>query len=191
MTLRSDAPRIVDFASAILRHVPDHAAVLEIGAGEGALAAVLTKAGLRITAIDPNPREGFSSVIPTALEDYEPGRRFDCIATQLVLHHAGDIDAFIAKMVGLTTPNGIVAVDDYGWERSDDPEFRADLADLHTSAVMLGALDRVLDRVFYRDHAYFEEGAASDLLAFTYIGRPRTGGTAIVVTNHVPLSAPT
>ncbi len=53
-------------------------------------------------------------------------------------------------MVWLTMPNGIVAVDDYGWERSDDAEFRADRADLHTSSDMVAALDRALERIFYQ-----------------------------------------
>jgi len=76
-------------------------------------------------------------------------------------------------MVRVVKPGGIVAIDDYGWERHDDEAFRADRAGLHTSEAMLAALDRVLVRIHYRDHAYFEDGAGDDTVAFTYIGKPR------------------
>jgi hypothetical protein len=36
-----------------------------------------------------------------------------------------------------------------------------------------GALDGVLARDYYADHAYFEEGLGDDRLGFTYLGRRR------------------
>jgi 2-polyprenyl-3-methyl-5-hydroxy-6-metoxy-1,4-benzoquinol methylase len=165
-------PRIDNFAETIVTHLTDVGDILEIGAGDGALATALVAAGHRVVAIDRSPREGFPA-LATSFEAYDAGEaRFDAVVAQLVLHHADDLDAFIAKMAALTKPNGIVALDDYGWERSDDEHFRAERKDLHTSEHMLAALDGAFVRLLYRDHAYSDEGAGTDRLGFTYVGRP-------------------
>lgn len=167
------SPRIASFAKTIVELTPDGASILEIGVGDGELARELAMSGRRVLGIDRNPRGSFPA-IATSFEEYEAGNaRFDCVVAQLVLHHAADLAAFVAKMLRLTKPGGIIAVDDYGWERSGDEAFRADRADLHTSETMLDALDRDFDRVLYRDHAYFDDGAGHDEIAFTYIGKPR------------------
>jgi len=97
----------------------------------------------------------------------------------LVLHHAADLEATVAKMADVLAPEGIVAIDDYGWERLDDdsPEataWRKDREDLHTSASMLAALDRAFERTHYHDHAYLDDGRGSDRIAFTYVGTRRS-----------------
>lgn len=166
--------RITAFADIIRTQLPAGATILEIGAGDGALATVLTKHGYDVTAIDPKPRDGFPAV-PASFEDFERDAPFDCVAAQLVIHHAHDLDAFVAKMARLTKPGGIVAIDDYGWERSDDAAFRAARTDLHPSTAVLRALDRHLTRVAYADHAYGDDPAAGDRIAFTYLGTPAPG----------------
>jgi 2-polyprenyl-3-methyl-5-hydroxy-6-metoxy-1,4-benzoquinol methylase len=165
--------RTTVFAKVIRKHVPANSKILEIGAGEGALATSLTEAGHRVVALDPNPRGGFP-VIATTFEEFEADRdRFDCVVAQYVLHHASDLDGFIAKMARLTRPDGIIAIDDYGWERSDDAQFRADRADLHTSEKMLELLDRTFSRISYEDHAYAPDVSDDDRLAFFFVGKPR------------------
>jgi 2-polyprenyl-3-methyl-5-hydroxy-6-metoxy-1,4-benzoquinol methylase len=161
------------FADVILPRIAGNASILEIGAGEGALAAILTQAGHRVIAIDANPRGTFPA-IETTFEDYDAGReRFDCVAIQFVLHHAADLDTFVAKMAGLLTPRGIVAIDDYGWERSSDESFRTDRAEFHTSERMLSVLDRTFRRIAYADHAYAPAESTDDRLAFYFVGACR------------------
>lgn len=170
-------PRVTAFARAILERVPTGAHVLEIGCGEGQLTQALREGGCKVTPIDPKPRAPFNVVQVTFGEFDSPARHFDCIATQLVLHHAPDLDAFLRKAELLIRPTGIIAIDDYGWERAADEvseQWREERRDLHTSRVMLDALERRFTRKYYADHAYFDDGAGSDTLAFTFIGSLRS-----------------
>ena len=168
--------RTQDFARAILQRIPERATVLEIGCGEGQLTQLLREAGCAVTALDPNPRAPFK-VVGLPFETFEaPACSFDCIAAQLVLHHAPDLDGFLDKAQTLLRPDGAIAVDEYGWERAGSEvseEWRNDRRDLHTSQRMLESLHKRFTQAYYIDHAYFEEGAGSDRLAFTFIGRPR------------------
>jgi GrpB-like predicted nucleotidyltransferase (UPF0157 family) len=167
-------PRVDAFATLLLARLPSHARVLEIGAGEGLLAANLAAEGHDVVALDRDLRSTFP-VTEVAFEDYDaPAKSFDCIVAQLVLHHAHDLQEMLEKISQLLKPHGIIAIDDYGWERSDDPAFRKDRADLHTSQTMLHALRERFTELFYADHAYFNDGAADDFLAFTWIGTLRT-----------------
>jgi GrpB-like predicted nucleotidyltransferase (UPF0157 family) len=166
-------PRVQRFVSVLQYYLPRHARVLEIGAGEGLLAAGLAAAGHDVVALDTQLRSMFP-VVETSFEEYEAQpQSFDCIVAQLVLHHAHDLNGMLEKIDGLLKLDGVIAIDDYGWERSDDPAFRADRSDLHTSETMLRALRKRFEQLFYADHAYFNEGAGDDSLAFTFIGRRR------------------
>lgn len=164
-------PRVGMFSDVISQYAPPPGRVLEIGAGEGELAALLQSRGYEVVALDRHLRSRFP-VIESAFEEYAaPAASFDCITAQLVLHHVDDIGATLEKVSRLLRPSGIVAIDDYGWERSNDAGFREDRADLHTSQAMLRALRSHFTEIAYFDHAYFEEGAGTDRLGFTFIGR--------------------
>jgi GrpB-like predicted nucleotidyltransferase (UPF0157 family) len=164
-------PRIDDFARIIMQHVCAPARILEIGAGQGELAHKLTAAGYEIVALDRHLRSTFP-VVESSFEEYEERpRSFDCIAAQLVLHHLDNLEAALMKAATLLRPGGVLAIDDYGWERSDDAAFRAERSDLHTAEAMLRALRSHFSEVAYFDHAYFDEGAGTDRLGFTFIGR--------------------
>lgn len=166
-------PRTTRFAQIIERYVQAPAAVLEIGAGEGLLAARLAQDGYNVIALDLALRS-FFPIVESSFEEYDaPAQSFDCIASQLVLHHVRDIDAVLRKIAMLLKPGGIIAIDDYGWERSDDPAFRADRSDLHRSDTMLSALRAHFSERYYDDHAYSGEGAGRDRLGFTFIGQRR------------------
>lgn len=174
-------PRVQAFARAILERVPPGGRVLEIGCGEGQLTQALREGGCKVTPIDPKPRAPFRVVRVTFGEFDSPPHHFDCIATQLVLHHAPDLDAFLHKAQQLLRLSGIIAIDDYGWERAADEvtqQWRDDRRDLHTSAVMLEALERHFMPTYYADHAYFDDGAGTDKLAFTFIGLARNASNA-------------
>lgn len=168
-------PRVEQFADTLLRYLPERARVLEIGAGEGLLAARLAAAGHDVVALDADLRSTFA-IVESSFEDYDaPSQSFDCIAAQLVLHHAVDLGAMLDKIAQLLKSGGLIAIDDYGWERSDDPSFRAERADLHTSGAMLAALRARYDEVLYADHALLNDGAGDDELAFTFLGTKRSG----------------
>lgn len=163
-------PRVDRFAAILQQHLPPDANVLEIGAGEGLLAARLAAAGYDVIAIDTQLRSMFP-ILETSFEEYNSRpHSFDCITAQLWLHHAHDLNAALDKIAGLLKPGGILAIDDYGWERSDDPTFRNDRADLYTSEAMLHALRERFNEQLYEDHAYFKDGAGDDSLAFTFLG---------------------
>lgn len=167
----SRGPRIEAFAAVLQRYVAPHSRILEIGAGEGELAQTLANAGHTVVALDVHLRSRFP-VLEQSFEEYAaPARLFDCIAAQLVLHHAEDLGAMLEKAAALLRRGGTIAIDDYGWERSADEAFRAERADLHTSGRMLEALRARFRETFYADHAYFEDGAGTDRLGFTFIGR--------------------
>lgn len=166
-------PRTARFANLLLERLPPHARILEIGAGEGLLAKQLAAAGHDVVALDTHLRSTFP-IVETSFENYDaPAHSFDCIAAQLVLHHVPDLKAALDKIGALLKPTGIVAIDDYGWERSTDEAFRRERSDLHTSQAMLAALRAHFTQTYYADHAYFSDGAGDDGLAFTFIGTPR------------------
>ncbi len=168
-------PRVDAFARAIMKRVSKGGDILEIGCGEGQLTTILRDAGYNVTPLDPKERAPFE-VFAVRFEDYDaPAHSFDCIATQLVLHHVDDLEAFLEKARTLLKPSGLLAIDDYGWERASDEvseEWRNDRSDLHTSEVMLAALRKRFAEMHYSDHAYFDDGVGTDTLAFTFIGRP-------------------
>lgn len=166
---RSSAVRIERFANVVLQRLNPGARVLEIGAGDGLLAQRLAQA-CDLIAIDREDRGTFP-VVETSFEAYDaPAATFDAIVMQLVLHHVDDIDSVLEKVERLLRPGGLIAVDDYGWERSDDAAFRADRADLLSSETMLGALRNRFKEAYYCDHAYFDEGRGDDSLGFTFVG---------------------
>ncbi len=171
---RRQGPRIERFARTIAEYVPSGARILEIGAGEGLLARELAAAGYEVTALDSELRSTFP-IVESSFESYEAAASsFGCAAAQLVLHHARDLCAMLEKVDALVAPGGIVAIDDYGWERSADPVFRAERADLHESGAMLVALRSRFEELRYADHPYLEDGTGNDAIGFTFIGRTRT-----------------
>lgn len=180
--------RIESFAKQIMQAVPTGAKVLEVGAGEGVLAQTLATAGYEVIAVDRKQGSTFPTLI-CDFADYDAGSdTFDCVIASLVLHHAPDLEQMLVKMRALLKPGGIVAIDDYGWERLDEApararwgsawesetqKWRAERVSLHRSRDMLSVLDRYFSRQVYYNHAYFDDGAGSDRLAFTFIGTPK------------------
>jgi GrpB-like predicted nucleotidyltransferase (UPF0157 family) len=169
----AQGPRIANFGALLLSRLPERANVLEIGAGEGELAQMLADAGHNVTALDRGLRSRFP-IVEATFEEYDAGdTRFDCIAAQYVLHHADDLEGMLSKIHALLKPGGFIAIDDYGWERSDDVAFRNDRSDLHTSETMLAQLRSHFRETYYAEHAYADDGAGTDLMAFTYLGTKR------------------
>ncbi len=124
--------------------------------------------GFSYVGVDRKPRTELLNVIPVDFFEYESDERFDCVATQYVLHHVESIEDFVNRMLRFTEPNGIVAIGEYGWERSDDPVFREERADLHTSETMIRALDQMLERLHYEDVPYKD---GTDTIGFIWLGQ--------------------
>lgn len=86
------------------------ARVLEVGAGEGALAAALGDAGYDVLAIDP---AGEGRVAAIALNDVdEPAGSFDAAVAVVSLHHVEPLDASLANLSRVVRPGGVLAVDE-------------------------------------------------------------------------------
>lgn len=145
--------------------------ILEVGPGDGELAQTLIDAGYDYTGVDRKPRFEHRNVLAADFMDFESDARFDCVVTQYVLHHVSDIDAFVNRMLRFCKPNGIIAIGEYGWERSDDPAFRDERSDLHRATTMIAALDGMLERVFYEDVPYKD---GDDAMGFVWVGRRRS-----------------
>ena len=140
---------------------PPPARVLEIGAGDGELAARLNAAGYEVVAIDP---AGEGAVLPVPLLELdEPHASFDAALAVVSLHHVEPLEPSCRRLAEVVRPGGTLVVDEFdvglmdeaaaGWlldrwretgqERDRDPadmvaELRAHLHPLGTLRDELG-----------------------------------------------------
>jgi len=98
--------------------------VLDVGSGDGAIAASMLKGGLEVTAIDSNEAavektraKGVDCILST-LEKFE-SEPFDAIICSRSLHHIQPLDRSMATASKLLKPGGLLLVDDFGYERVD------------------------------------------------------------------------
>ena len=86
------------------------ARVLEVGAGEGELAAALRDAGYDVLAIDP---AGEPPVVAVALADLdEPDGSFDAAVAVVSLHHVEPLEESLEKLARMVRAGGALAVDE-------------------------------------------------------------------------------
>ena len=112
----SPAPDAVAYARAALP--PPPARVLEVGAGEGELAAVLGGAGYDVTAIDPR---GGNGVLQVALEDLDaPPRSFDAAVAMVSLHHVVPLGKSLRRLSEVLRHGARLVVDEIAIERFDE-----------------------------------------------------------------------
>jgi SAM-dependent methyltransferase len=110
-------PDVIAFVRALLPAPP--ARVLEVGAGEGELAAVLSDAGYDVLAIDPSP--GGANVQPVALADVrEADGSFDAAVAVLSLHHVEPLEASLDRLAALVRRGGTLVVDEFDVALIDD-----------------------------------------------------------------------
>jgi SAM-dependent methyltransferase len=101
---------------------PPPARLLEVGAGEGELAAVLADAGYDVVAIDPQA-EG--DVLPVALLDLDaPEASFDAALAVVSLHHVEPLEASYRRLADVVRPGGTLVVDEFDVARFDEPSAR-------------------------------------------------------------------
>jgi SAM-dependent methyltransferase len=111
------SPEVVTFVRAALGPEPQR--VLEVGAGDGALAAVLRDAGHDVTAIDP--AGGAAEVLPVALLDLdEPRAGFDAAVAIVSLHHLEPLAESLAHLASLVRPGGTLVVDEVDVDALDE-----------------------------------------------------------------------
>jgi ubiquinone/menaquinone biosynthesis C-methylase UbiE len=99
---------------------------LEYGAGTGILSFLLAESFAEITLMD-NSKEMVQvmheKVLNAKLKHLKPllfdlehsdyhARKFDCVFSQMVLHHVSDIEQIINKFYQLLNPNGYLAIAD-------------------------------------------------------------------------------
>jgi len=89
---------------------PPPARVLEVGAGDGMLAATLSAAGYDVTAIDPN---GEAPVVPVPLLDVDaPPRSFDAAVAVVSLHHVVPLAQSLRRLADVMRHGARLAVDE-------------------------------------------------------------------------------
>jgi SAM-dependent methyltransferase len=108
-------PGVLAFARGALP--PPPARVLEIGAGDGALAAALREGGYAVTAIDPKAEDG-DGVEPVALIDAIG--RYDAALAVVSLHHVEPLAESCARLAELVEPGGVLAIDELDIRRYDE-----------------------------------------------------------------------
>jgi SAM-dependent methyltransferase len=91
---------------------PPPSRLLEIGAGDGALARALAEAGYDVLAIDPEP--GDADVRRVALHELEePPGSFAAALAITSLHHVELLERSIGRLAELLEPGGVLVVDEF------------------------------------------------------------------------------
>jgi SAM-dependent methyltransferase len=111
----------VDLASFVREQVgAPPARLLEIGCGAGKLALELDAVGYGVVAVDPVAPEGpiFRRM---RFEDLDEPGPFDAVVASSSLHHVHDLGAVLDRVRSLLAPGGRVVVDEFAWERLDEP----------------------------------------------------------------------
>jgi ubiquinone/menaquinone biosynthesis C-methylase UbiE len=86
--------------------------LLEIGAGDGALARALADTGCEVLAIDPEPAG--ADVRPVALHELdEPTASFDAAVAVTSLHHVQPLEGSLRRLAQLLKPEGVLVVDEF------------------------------------------------------------------------------
>lgn len=93
--------------------------VLEIGAGDGALARSLRTSGYDVTAIDPKPEA--PDVVPVALADFTgAGEPFDAALAVVSLHHVEPLDRSVERLAAVMRSGSPLLVDEFDVAALDD-----------------------------------------------------------------------
>ena len=146
---------------------PPPARVLEIGAGNGELAAALTAAGYDVTAIDP---KGGGTVLPIALEalDAKP-RAFDAAVAMLSLHHVVPLGRSLRRLSEVLRHGARLVVDEFDVARYDD---RAATWWLNHQGHSKDAADHVAEM---REHLHPVDHIRAELGVWFDLGEPVPG----------------
>jgi ubiquinone/menaquinone biosynthesis C-methylase UbiE len=104
------------------RHLPTPPArVLEVGAGDGAVAVALADRGYAATALDlpggePRTHAGVEWIEADFLH-YEPGRPFDAVLFTRSLHHMQPIERALDRAREALAPEGLLIAEEFAFDR--------------------------------------------------------------------------
>jgi ubiquinone/menaquinone biosynthesis C-methylase UbiE len=108
---------VLAFVSGALPAPP--ARVLEVGAGDGELAAALVERGYDVVAIDP-ASEG-PPIEPVPLHELDaPDESFDAAVAVVSLHHVEPLAESCRRLAEVVRPDGTLVVDEFDVERYDE-----------------------------------------------------------------------
>jgi len=110
-------PDVIAYVRAALP--PPPARVLEIGAGDGSLAAALASAGYDVLAIDPASETEAVRSVPL-LELAEPEASFDAAVAVVSLHHVEPLQESFDHLAAVVRPGGVLAIDEVDFDRFDE-----------------------------------------------------------------------
>ena len=86
--------------------------LLEIGAGDGALARALAQVGYEVLAIDPDPAG--AEVRPVPLHELDqPRASFGAAVAVTSLHHVVPLEGSLRRLAELLEPGGVLVVDEF------------------------------------------------------------------------------
>jgi len=115
----------------LARSLPDPPQrILEVGAGEGAVAVALAKLGQDVAAIDPaleRPDETEAARVRWIEADFlyhdEEGR-YDIVLFTRSLHHFESLDLALDRAAGALRPGGLVLAEEFAFDRVNLPTAR-------------------------------------------------------------------
>lgn len=136
--------------------------ILEVGCGDGALAALLQADGLDVLAIDNDPQAVEAAIaagVETRLVSWpsEMSERFDAVLFTRSLHHIEPLDEAVAAARDALQPNGRMIVEDFRAEGGGEDGARW-FSDLARSMIADGALtpgttiDELIEQLAPGDH---------------------------------------
>lgn len=124
MTPLIDVTQTLEFIKSYLTE--EGATILEVGCGDGRLAAEMNRAGYRVTGIDLSPekiekarRLDVQAEVADVLE-YEANIQFDAVLFTRSLHHIHNLDAVMNKVKTLLGEKGRILVDDFAIDEMDE-----------------------------------------------------------------------
>jgi SAM-dependent methyltransferase len=108
-----------DYVAAHLPAPP--ARVLEVGCGRGDLTRALAAGGWDVVGIDPAAPPG-AIFRRLKLEDLDADDGpFDAVVASRSLHHVADLDVGLDRILDLLEPGGTLVLDEFAWDRLDQP----------------------------------------------------------------------
>jgi SAM-dependent methyltransferase len=160
------------FTAFVLSHLgPPPRRILEVGCGRGDLALALAGAGYDVVAVDPEAPDG-AIFRRTTIEELDDPGPFDGIIASFSLHHVHDLDAVLDKLRALLAPDGVLILDEFGWDLLDEPTAKQyDLEpdawteeheDLHRFEWLRGALDARFREQHFSQGPYFSRHLGAD-----------------------------
>ena len=115
----------VSFTAFVLSHLPPPPRrVLEVGCGAASWPSRWPGPATTWSRSIPRPRKEPIFRQTTIEELDEPGP-FDAVVASFSLHHVHDLDAVLDQLRGLLAPEGVLILDEFGWDLLDEPDGQA------------------------------------------------------------------